>query len=154
MYPVHSQVLVSDKNSQGGAEAAKPAPPPPPPSRPQTASPGMTGPRQVNGNSSLVPPPARSASAIDLTSPPRRGISRMKSNLGPTPELDSTSPYASAPGTPPPISGLPPTSGGLPPQHSSGLVPPPSPLPGRPKSSASKRPVRSRYVDVFAQEGA
>ncbi|KAF9053706.1 hypothetical protein BDZ89DRAFT_1205142 [Hymenopellis radicata] len=117
----------------GGAEAATPLPPPPPPSRPQTASPGMTGPRQTSSNAG----PARSASAMDLTSPPKRSVPRVRSNLAPTPESESTS----TPVTPPPPSTTP------------GLVPPPSPMPGRPKSSTSKRPIRNRYVDVFAQEG-
>jgi len=106
------------------AEAAKAATPPPP-SRAQTASPGMTGPRV----SESKPPPNRSASAIDLsTSPPSRTTMRVRSNLVPT--LDS------APSTP-----------------TGTRLAPPGPPPGRPKSQASKRNIRSRYVDVFQQEG-
>ncbi|KAJ7774593.1 Sec23-binding domain of Sec16-domain-containing protein [Mycena maculata] len=116
-------------NKKAGAEDAKPAaPPPPPPSRPQTASPGMTGPR----TESSTPPPARSASVTDLGAPPpSKGIMRVRSNLAPTPES------ASMPNSP---------------LRQSSLTPP-SPPPGRPKSQASKRAIRSRYVDVFQQEG-
>ncbi|KAJ7452366.1 Sec23-binding domain of Sec16-domain-containing protein [Mycena galericulata] len=116
-------------NKKAGTEEAKPAaPPPPPPSRPQTASPGMTGPRQGGA----PPPPARSASAADLSGPPpTKGTMRVRSNLAPTPES------ASLPSSPLRQSTL--TS--------------PSPPPGRPKSQASKRAIRSRYVDVFQQEG-
>ncbi|GLB34938.1 putative involved in the initiation of assembly of the COPII coat required for the formation of transport vesicles from the endoplasmic reticulum (ER) and the selection of cargo molecules [Lyophyllum shimeji] len=111
----------------GGVEVAKAATPPPPPSRAQTASPGMTGPRPP-GVSDPKPPPGRSASAIDLsTSPPSRTTMRVRSNLVPTPD--------SAPSTP-----------------TGTRLAPPGPPPGRPKSQASKRNVRSRYVDVFQQE--
>ncbi|KAJ7155946.1 Sec23-binding domain of Sec16-domain-containing protein [Mycena crocata] len=117
-------------NKKAGAEEAKPAtPPPPPPSRPQTASPGMTGPRQGGG---ATPPPARSASAADLGAPPpSKSVMRVRSNLAPMPES------ASLPSSP---------------LRQSTLTPP-SPPPGRPKSQASKRAIRSRYVDVFQQEG-
>ncbi|RDB21051.1 COPII coat assembly protein sec16 [Hypsizygus marmoreus] len=112
----------------GGAEASKPAAPPPPPSRPQTASPSMSGPRPP-GTSEAGPPPTRSTSAIDLsTSPPSRTVMRVRSNLVPTPE--------SAPSTP-----------------TGTRLAPPGPPPGRPKSQASKRNIRNRYVDVFQQEG-
>ncbi|KAF5380963.1 hypothetical protein D9615_003970 [Tricholomella constricta] len=115
-------------NKKAGAEAPKPATPPPVPSRAQTASPAMTGPRPPAA-SEAGPPPNRSASAIDLsTSPPSRTVMRVRSNLVPTPE--------SAPSTP----------------TGTRLVPP-GPPPGRPKSQASKRNIRSRYVDVFQQEG-
>ncbi|KAJ6596911.1 Sec23-binding domain of Sec16-domain-containing protein [Mycena vulgaris] len=119
-------------NKKAGAEDAKPAaPPPPPPSRPQTASPGMTGPRA--GNATPPPPPARSASvAGDMGAPPpSKSVMRVRSNLAPTPES------ASMPSSP---------------LRQSTLTPP-SPPPGRPKSQASKRAIRSRYVDVFQQEG-
>ncbi|KAG6818100.1 hypothetical protein H0H87_000004 [Tephrocybe sp. NHM501043] len=115
-------------NKKSGADAAKPAAPPPPPSRAQTASPGMTGPRQPEAG---APPPNRSASAIDLsTSPPSRTTMRVRSNLVPTPE--------SAPSTP----------------TGTRLAPGSGPPPGRPKSQASKRNIRNRYVDVFQQKGA
>ncbi|KAF8077931.1 Sec23-binding domain of Sec16-domain-containing protein [Lyophyllum atratum] len=111
----------------GAAESAKAATPPPPPSRAQTASPAMSGPRLPAASES--PPPNRSASAIDLsTSPPSRTTMRVRSNLVPT--LDS------APSTP-----------------TGTRLAPPGPPPGRPKSQASKRNIRSRYVDVFQQEG-
>ncbi|TFK42566.1 Sec23-binding domain of Sec16-domain-containing protein [Crucibulum laeve] len=116
-------------NKKAGAEAVtKPAAPPPPPSRAQTASPGMTGPRapppSSNGSN-----PTRSASAIDLsTSPPsNKPVMRVRSNLVPPPE--------SAPSTP-----------------TGTRLAPPGPPPGRPKSQASKRNIRNRYVDVFSQE--
>ncbi|KIY61739.1 hypothetical protein CYLTODRAFT_405295 [Cylindrobasidium torrendii FP15055 ss-10] len=153
----------------GADEPAKATPPPPPPSRPQTASPGMSGPRP-NGAST---PPPRSSSAMDLSAPPKRAIPRARSNLAPTPE-DASAP-SSASATPPPPMGMtpPPPRGMTPPvglgppslpgsrgitppppgAGMGGLMPPPSPLPGRPKSTTGKKSVRSRYVDVFAQEG-
>ncbi|KAJ7235468.1 Sec23-binding domain of Sec16-domain-containing protein [Mycena haematopus] len=116
-------------NKKAGAEEAKPAAPPPaPPSRSQTASPGMSGPRP----GTATPPPPRSASVADVAGPPPgKSNIRVKSNLAPTPEA------VSLPGSP---------------LRQSTLTPPPPP-PGRPKSQASKRAVRSRYVDVFQQEG-
>ncbi|KAJ7109395.1 Sec23-binding domain of Sec16-domain-containing protein [Mycena epipterygia] len=115
-------------NKKAGAEDAKPAAtPPPPPSRSQTASPGMTGPRPGGAT-----PPPRSASAAGLGAPPPpKSVMRVRSNLAPTPES------ASLPSSP---------------LRQSTLTPP-SPPPGRPKSQASKRAIRSRYVDVFQQEG-
>ncbi|KAG5642961.1 hypothetical protein DXG03_001843 [Asterophora parasitica] len=116
-------------NKKAGAEAPKPAAPPPPPSRAQTASPAMTGPRPPAGpEAGAGPPPNRPASAIDLsTSPPSRTVMRVRSNLVPT---------ESAPSTP-----------------TGTRLAPPGPPPGRPKSQASKRNIRNRYVDVFQQEG-
>jgi COPII coat assembly protein SEC16 len=108
---------------QAGSEPEKPAAVPPP-SRVQTASPGRSKPPR---SSSPVPiqPPLRSASAIDLSiSPPSKPPPRMRSNLAPPPEAESESPAMSQEAGPPP---------------------------GRPKSQASKRNVRSRYVDVFQQ---
>ncbi|KAG5638379.1 hypothetical protein H0H81_000390 [Sphagnurus paluster] len=109
----------------GGADAPKPATPPPPPSRAQTASPGMSGSRPPLASEAV---PNRSASAIDLsTSPPSRTVMRVRSNLVPAPD--------SAPSTP-----------------TGTRLAPSGPPPGRPKSQASKRNIRSRYVDVFQQE--
>ncbi|KAJ6547614.1 Sec23-binding domain of Sec16-domain-containing protein, partial [Mycena capillaripes] len=115
-------------NKKAGGEDAKPAAtPPPPPSRSQTASPGMTGPRVGTAT-----PPPRSASAADMSGPPPgKSAMRVRSNLAPTPEA------VSLPSSPLRQSTL--TSS--------------SPPPGRPKSQASKRAIRSRYVDVFQQEG-
>ncbi|KAF7294895.1 Protein transport protein sec16 [Mycena indigotica] len=115
-------------NKKAGAEEAKPAtPPPPPPSRPQTASPGMTGPRPGG----MTPPPPRAASVFGDANGTGNGMHkppmRARSNLAPTPEPDSH-------------------------RNLSTPSPPPGP-PGRPKSQASKRAIRSRYVDVFQQEG-
>ncbi|KAG6814357.1 hypothetical protein H0H92_010943 [Tricholoma furcatifolium] len=119
-------------NKKAGGEATQPSTPPPPPSRAQTASPAMSGPRPPV-SSEPGPPTNRSTSAIDIsTSPPSRTTMRVRSNLAPTPE--------SAPSTP---------TGTRQPPSASG--PPPA---GRPKSQASKRNVRSRYVDVFQQENA
>ncbi|KXN89245.1 COPII coat assembly protein sec-16 [Leucoagaricus sp. SymC.cos] len=138
-------------NKKAGAETPKAAVPPPPP-RAQTASPAMTGPKPGGGPPSRPPsgppgPPSnganghalgRPASAIDLTtSPPTsKPIMRVRSNLAP-PGVDSAPPTPTgtrlAPGPAGAATGGPPT---------------------RPKSSTSqKRNVRSRYVDVFAQEG-
>ncbi|KAF7363490.1 Protein transport protein sec16 [Mycena sanguinolenta] len=115
-------------NKKAGAEEAKPATPPPPPSRSQTASPGMSALRA----GTATPPPPRSASVADVAGPPGKSIMRVKSNLVPTPEA------VSLPGSP---------------LRQSTMTPPPPP-PNRPKSQASsKRAVRSRYVDVFQQEG-
>ncbi|TDL27490.1 hypothetical protein BD410DRAFT_818910 [Rickenella mellea] len=114
-------------NKKAGSEPPKPAGPPPPPSRAQTASPTKTT-SFGNNSPGASPPPPRPASAVDLSSsPPKKSISRARSNLVPS---------ESEPAVPP-----------------SSLTPPPPP-PGRPKSSASKRSVRSRYVDVFQQPGA
>ncbi|KAJ3507874.1 hypothetical protein NLJ89_g6061 [Agrocybe chaxingu] len=117
-------------NKAAGAEAnSKPAAPPPPPSRAQTASPGMTHTRSTPPPP--PPPPMRPASAIDLTTePPTKVAMRIRSNLAP--------PTESAPSTP--------TGTRL-------NLPSGPPPPSRPRSQATKRPVRSRYVDVFQQEG-
>ncbi|KAL0071380.1 hypothetical protein AAF712_001237 [Marasmius tenuissimus] len=123
-------------NKTAGSEPPQPAATPPPPSRAQTASPGMSG-GPGSRPPSAGPPPPRSASAADLSGagpPPSKagsGPMRIRSNLVPS---DAA---ASAPGTP----------------TGSQLMPPSGPA--RPKSSqAAKRNVRSRYVDVFQQEGA
>ncbi|KAJ4487935.1 Sec23-binding domain of Sec16-domain-containing protein [Lentinula aciculospora] len=122
----------------GSEEAAKPATPPPPPSRAQTASPGGA-PRTSNGPPSAGmrppsagPPPPRAASAMD--NPPSTGKPpmRVRSNLVPTDEGPG-----STPSTP-----------------TGSRLAPPGPPPSRPKSQASKRNVRSRYVDVLQQEGS
>jgi len=119
-------------NKKAGADAAKPAAPPPPPSRAQTASPGRSAGMQSAGTNS-APPPARSASAVDLSvlPPSHKPPIRVRSNLVP-------SENSASPNTPPPTG--------------SGLAPPPPPA-GRPKSAASKRNIRSRYVDIL-QEGS
>ncbi|KAH7914707.1 Sec23-binding domain of Sec16-domain-containing protein [Hygrophoropsis aurantiaca] len=128
-------------NKKAGAEDVKPATPPPPPSRAQTASPGRTTGLPAVPNS--TPPPQRSASAIDLSnSPPNKPPMRIRSNLVP-PE------FASVPNTPA-TAPLPGMSGTPPPSASLGGPPPP----GRPRSQATKRNVRSRYVDVFQQEAS
>lgn len=114
-------------NKKNGAEIPKPSPPPPP-LRAQTTSPGkMEKPPPSPGN--LPPPPPRPASAVDLSSPPRKASSRIRSNLAP----DNTQ-------------SVPPT----PASHETGFLQPPIP-PTRPRSQASKKNVRSRYVDVFQQ---
>ncbi|KAL4265213.1 Protein transport protein sec16 [Pleurotus pulmonarius] len=120
-------------NKKAGAESApKPAAPPPPPSRAQTASPGRTSNFAMGGNAA-PPPPPRAASAIDLsTSPPSKTVMRVRSNLAPPPTAES------APSTP---TGM-------------RLSPNGGPPPPRPKSQATKRNIRSRYVDVFSAEGA
>ncbi|KAL0946874.1 hypothetical protein HGRIS_013040 [Hohenbuehelia grisea] len=119
-------------NKKAGSEPPKPAAPPPPPSRAQTTSPGKTTPSLPTGTSA-GPPPPRAASAIDLSvSPPgNKPPMRMRSNLVPPPGIES------APSTP----------------TGSRLVPNGAPPPGRPKSQAGKRNIRSRYVDVFSAEG-
>ncbi|KIK57809.1 hypothetical protein GYMLUDRAFT_61199 [Collybiopsis luxurians FD-317 M1] len=121
----------------GSEEAAKPATPPPPPSRAQTASPAGAGrPPSVGPPSaglrppSAGPPPPRATSAMDNSSKPPI---RIRSNLVPSDE----SGVGSAPSTP-----------------TGSRLAPPAPPPGRPRSQASKRNVRSRYVDVFQQEGS
>lgn len=111
----------------GNSESVAP-PPPAPPSRAHTASPGMSGIRPLGTPSDTRPPPSRPSSAIDLsTSPPNKAVVRVRSNLVPLPE--------SAPSTP---------------TGSRSALP--GPPPGRPKSQASKRNIRSRYVDVLQQE--
>jgi len=110
----------------GGIEATQPAAPPPPPSRAQTTSPAsINGPLPHANGASSAPPPARPTFAIDLNAGPPM---RVRSNVAP-PEA------ASLPNTP-----MPGTSSSTPP-------PPPS----RPRSQATKRNVRTRYVDVFQQ---
>jgi COPII coat assembly protein SEC16 len=126
-----SVILLSQLYIQAGAEAAQP------PSRAQTASPGRSVPKSSNG--ALPPPPARAASAIDLTaSPPKRMVSRSRSNLVPIEGEGTTkgllSPSLRSTDSPPP------TSSGS-----------PTPPPSRPRSQATKRNLRSRYVDVLQQ---
>lgn len=111
----------------GGAEPPKPTPPQAPPNRSQTASPGRSG-AMSTPSMPPGPPPPRPSSAVDLTSPPRKSVPRIRSNLVPEDAV-------SAPPTPATGSFL-------------GSGPPP---PVRPRSSASKKSVRSRYVDVFQQ---
>ncbi|KAG6890682.1 hypothetical protein C0995_005054 [Termitomyces sp. Mi166 len=115
-------------NKQAGdaktVKAATPAPPP----RAQTASPAMTGPRPP-GPPESRPPANRSTSATDIGASPPNRTTRVRSNLVPTPE--------SAPSTP-----------------TGTRLAPSGPPPGRPKSQASKRNIRSRYVDVFQQDNA
>ncbi|KZS99244.1 hypothetical protein SISNIDRAFT_448107 [Sistotremastrum niveocremeum HHB9708] len=120
-------------NKKAGADASAPATPPPPPSRVQTASPA-----RASASMSHLPPstsggsePPRSVSAFDLSaSPPKKPPMRARSNLVPGNPGDAPS----TPSSPVP---------------SPGLAPPP----GRPKSSTAKRNIRSRYVDVFQQNG-
>ncbi|KAH7871832.1 Sec23-binding domain of Sec16-domain-containing protein [Lentinula edodes] len=123
----------------GSEDVSKPATPPPPPSRAQTTSPGGV-PRPASGPPlagmrppSAGPPPPRAASAMD--NPPSAGKPpmRVRSNLVPS---DEGGP-GSAPSTP-----------------TGSRLAPPGPPPGRPRSQASKRNVRSRYVDVFQQESS
>lgn len=129
-------------NKKAGADDAKPSAPPPPPPRAQTASPGMMasgGPRMTAAPPlSGSRPPARAASVAEMASgpPPGKTIPRVRSNLVPTPEGGPSMPSSPLPGS----SMLAPPGAGTPP-------------PGRPRSSASKRPARSRYVDVFNQPG-
>ncbi|PIL24083.1 hypothetical protein GSI_13834 [Ganoderma sinense ZZ0214-1] len=127
-------------NKNASATETKPAAPPPPP-RAQTASPsrsmggGPPPPSPLAGG----PPPARpaTAGAIDLTfEPPRRPPTRVRSNLVPSDATDQPS----APPSPMPTSGTPPPGNG--------------PPVGRARGGAAKRNVRSRYVDVFSQEGS
>ena len=130
-------ILLSQVYLQAGVEAAQPGAPPPPPSRAQTASPGRSVPKSSNG--ALAPPPARAASAIDLTaSPPRRTVSRSRSNLVPI-EGEGTTKGLLSPAL---------RSADSPPPASSGS---PTPPPSRPRSQATKRNLRSRYVDVLQQ---
>ncbi|KAI0273647.1 Sec23-binding domain of Sec16-domain-containing protein [Gloeopeniophorella convolvens] len=128
-------------NKKAGVDTTQPAAPPPPPSRAQTASPGRSAPRMPNGTSP-APPPARAASAIDLTaSPPKRLVPRPRSNLVPTEGEGASngppSPSPRATSSPPPV-----PSGS------------PTPPPSRPRSQATKRNIRNRYVDVFQQPAA
>lgn len=116
---------------KAGAEQPKQqAVPPPPPSRAQTASPSRVSPHASGARAppSPMPPPPRPASAMEPSMvPPKRSVTtpRIHSNLIPT---DATS--------------APPTPGVL----SAMNAAPPT---GRSKSAATKRNVRSRYVDVF-----
>ncbi|KAG8217541.1 Sec23-binding domain of Sec16-domain-containing protein [Butyriboletus roseoflavus] len=120
-------------NKKAGTEILQPSAPPLPPSRAQTASPSVSNSR-FNGTSNgpvahHQPPPPRTASAIDLsTSPNSKLPMRVRSNLVPIE-------VASMPNTPAP-SGMP--------------NPPPM---GRSRSQAAKKNVRSRYVDIFQQDG-
>lgn len=117
-------------NKKAGAETTQSAAPPPPPSRAQTASPARaSAPLPYANGASPVPPQARSASAIDLsTSPTAKPPMRVRSSLAPA---EATSlPNTPAPSTP--------------------TTPPPPP--SRPRSQAAKRNVRNRYVDVFQQQ--
>ncbi|PPQ93302.1 hypothetical protein CVT25_014431 [Psilocybe cyanescens] len=124
-YDAEQKRWINKKQAGGVDEVPKASAPPPPPSRAQTASPGMSS---SKSQPSAGPPPLRSASAIDLsTEPPTKAPMRIRSNLAP--------PTESAPSTP------------------TGTRMNAGPPPGRPKSSAAKRNIRSRYVDVFQQEG-
>jgi len=137
---VYDKELKRWVNRKAGAEATKPAGPPPPPTRAQTASPGHTAPR-ITAGTTLAPPPARAASAIDLTaSPPKRMVPRPRSTLASTEGENNVNVV-------PPSSGLMTSPSPVP----SGS---PTPPPSRPRSQATKRNLRSRYVDVFQQPTA
>lgn len=113
-------------NKKAGAEGAQPvAPAPPPPARAQTASPSQAR-RPTTGGPPIAPPLARTASAIDLTNP--KLSTRPRSNL-----------------VPPEVAAMP-TTPNL--DLGAGIAPPT----GRPRSQATKKNVRNRYVDVFQQE--
>ncbi|KAI9571534.1 Sec23-binding domain of Sec16-domain-containing protein [Boletus coccyginus] len=122
-------------NKKGGTETTQPSAPLPPPSRAQTASPSVSNSRFSGMSNGTVappqPPPPRTTSAIDLrsTSPTSKDPMRVRSNLVPTE-------VASMPNTPAP----------------SGI--PNAPPMGRSRSQAAKKNVRSRYVDIFQQDGS
>ncbi|KAI0709341.1 Sec23-binding domain of Sec16-domain-containing protein [Earliella scabrosa] len=123
-------------NKTAGAEAAKPTPPPPPP-RAQTASPGRQLGAMPPPSPLGAPPRPATAHPIDLsTEPPRRPPTRARSNLVP-----SDAEGLSAPPSPLPPSATPPPPGNGPPV-------------GRARGGVAKKNIRSRYVDVFQQEGA
>ncbi|KAI0306558.1 Sec23-binding domain of Sec16-domain-containing protein [Multifurca ochricompacta] len=133
---VYDKELKRWVNKKADAKTPHPAVPPPPP-RAQTTSPGHPTLRISNGTS-LPPPPARVASAIDLTaSPPKRAVPRPRSTLALTGEETTNN-------VPSPSSR---TTDSPPPGPSGSPTPPPS----RPRSQAAKRNLRSRYVDVFQQ---
>ncbi|KAH9926213.1 Sec23-binding domain of Sec16-domain-containing protein [Fomitopsis serialis] len=113
-------------NKNSGAETAKPGPPPPPP-RAQTTSPGKSM-RALPSGATPPPPPTRPATTDPGDGPPKPPM-RIRSNLVP-PESDS-----SAPPTP-----------------MSATLPGQGPPPASRSRGAAKRPARSRYVDVFAQQ--
>ncbi|KAF8503540.1 Sec23-binding domain of Sec16-domain-containing protein [Russula emetica] len=126
-----------DKKSP--ANTAQPAAPPPlPPSRAQTTSPNYSATRKTNGVS-LAPPPLRAASAVDLTaSPPKRMVPRPRSALPPTGDEVPN--------------GVPPPGPRMTDSPSPGPFGSPTPPPSRPRSQATKRNIRNRYVDVFHAE--
>lgn len=96
---------------------------------------------RAQGVPSPGPPPARPASAsVDLTDgPPKKPPMRIRSNLVP-------SEVASAPTTP---AAPPRTPSSMDPPGMDGLPPP-----GARAKAGAKRNARSRYVDVFQNEGA
>ncbi|CAE6525396.1 unnamed protein product [Rhizoctonia solani] len=112
-------------------------PPPPPsrtPSRAQTGSPGP-GPSPLGRNDAISAPPSRPQSVNSLapplnTSGPRRVRSMLNESFGPSGDISSSE--ANSPTSTPPAS----------------LRGPPS----RGSTPGGKRSVRSRYVDVFAQQ--
>lgn len=119
-------------NKNAPETSAAPSPPPPPP-RAQTASPSvaLSHAASLDPSGMSSPPPPRAASVLE---PPRKPP-RVRSNLVPKEE------EAPVPSSAPPVANSfdPPGLGnGMPPAS-------------RPKSSASKRNVRNRYVDVFQQ---
>ncbi|KZT67726.1 hypothetical protein DAEQUDRAFT_712916 [Daedalea quercina L-15889] len=113
-------------NKNAGPEATKSAQPPPPP-RAQTTSPGASM-RVLPSGTTPPPPPARPATTDPGDGMPKPPM-RIRSNLVP-PESDS-----SAPPTP-----------------MSATLPGQGPPPASRSRGAGKRPARSRYVDVLAQQ--
>lgn len=126
-------------STQASAETTPAATPPPPPSRQATAPPGKEAISTLGiansnpGHFEDMGPPVRPASAIDMGSQHMKAPPRTRSNLVPRNGLDAMS----APPSPPmrPNTSTPPLGASV----------------SRPKSTASKRNVRSRYVDVFQQ---
>lgn len=147
-------------NKKSGGDPTPAPAPPPPPSRSQTASPSRNAPLRPSplGGGSTPPPRAASAMggmATDGSTPPP---ARVRSNLVPSAAANEGGSFSS---TPPPPSGPPGVGGPPPPMGGSrppSTAPPGSPGPGsgppsRPRSQAAKKNIRSRYVDVFSQEG-
>ncbi|KAH6918573.1 Sec23-binding domain of Sec16-domain-containing protein [Coprinopsis sp. MPI-PUGE-AT-0042] len=154
-------------NKKSGGDPAPTPAPPPPPSRAQTASPSRSAPMRPSplggGN---TPPPPRATSAMGGSmsegAPPP---ARVRSNLVPSTaeggSLGSTPPPGGGPPPPPMGGSRPPSTAPPPPMGGSrppSTAPPGSPGPGsgppsRPRSQAAKKNIRSRYVDVFSQEG-
>lgn len=129
-YRRYADTLSDNRSKQGGADAAKASVPPPPPSRAQTVSPSRSSPQAPNAPPVPTPPPTRPATAFESTGPPpKKAPPRVRSNLVP------------AEGGSPPLT---------PDALSSLTAAPPM---GRPKSAATKRNIRSRYVDVFQTTG-
>ncbi|KAH9817670.1 Sec23-binding domain of Sec16-domain-containing protein [Melampsora americana] len=143
VYDPETKRWVSRKPGQASTSSS-PNTPPPPPARAQTASP--TSAMRPPSNGAYPPPPPISRSMTNMpsgTNPPPPSQHRLSQPTTYLKNSNSTSDMGSTQSTsPPPVH----VSENAPPSTSSGLPPPPT-LTGS-KKPATKKSIKSRYVEI------